>query len=100
MTSALVSAFQDVDVEKTGVIKTSELRTALQLVGQNPSAEEVTQLAEKAGRNIDTCHAVMYVVINLRKKAVLGTHSLYGCMAKKQPRFYFKLFNGKVMKDV
>lgn len=51
--SALKGAFDDIDVDGTGTISKSELRTALQLIGQNPTAEEMATYMEGEGYSFD-----------------------------------------------
>ncbi|KAH3841855.1 troponin C, skeletal muscle-like [Dreissena polymorpha] len=43
---ALKQAFEDVDVNQTGTISRGELRSVLQLCGQNPTSEEVAAYLE------------------------------------------------------
>ncbi|XP_045205688.1 centrin-2-like [Mercenaria mercenaria] len=47
--TALKNAFEDIDINGTGKISKSELRAALQLIGQNPTSEEMITYMERLG---------------------------------------------------
>lgn len=46
--NALKAAFEDIDITGTGRISKSELRSVLQLTGQNPTLEEMTEYMQHA----------------------------------------------------
>ena len=53
--SALEEAFNDIDVDKSGRINRKELRAALQLIGQNPTNEDMKRYmpnGESSSQNV------------------------------------------------
>ena len=71
--SALKNAFEDIDFTSTGRINKSELRSALQLTGQNPTAEEMTTYTERLG-NTRTLLKQLITVFRLDNRDFLFRH--------------------------